>query len=242
MYRFIGRLAVAAVLAAVFMVCGVGAAADAPGKARLVQAWTVEAEYPQTGVAEMDRRVREWLEAHINATMAEVAVVSVHPEYDGESWDMGVGFETVRSLPMVVSVVFETYTNPSRAAHPMARRDVLNFNGETGRELGLGDLFADPERALAIMAEHAPRLVEAALREANPEAQLDGDAWFADGFSPTRENYAALVPEKGGVRVIFQKYQILPYVFGMPEALIPLGLLEPAGPNCALWVDGADCL
>ena len=214
------------------------AAGEGESRARLTSRWTVEAEYPQTGVQAIDKRIRTWLEEHINRTVADVVVVSVDPDFDGENWDMGVTYKMSRPFRRVVSIVFETYTNPSRAAHPMARVDVLNFDAESGRQLHFEDFFEDPGLALEIMSENAPRLaneeMKKKLAKEYPEGLAAGD-WFMEGFNAHPTNYAAMIPEEGGARVIFQKYQVLPYVFGMPEVFFPLDMLEAAVPEPALW-------
>ncbi|MCD8140790.1 MAG: RsiV family protein [Planctomycetaceae bacterium] len=66
----------------------------------------------------------------------------------------------------------------------------------------------------------------------------DDDLWFAEGFVPTQDNYAALALVPGGVRVVFQQYQVLPYAFGMPSVFFSLDELDPAGPDLALWESG----
>lgn len=200
--------------------------------------WQVDAEYPQLGDAAIDKRIADWLEECINTSIADVAVVSVDPGSEGEQWTMAVTYEKTQPSRRVVGLVFDIYTGSNKAAHPMSVVRVLNFDLDTGKELRLDEMFLNPEAALEIMAHNAPRTVADNLKDMFPEQFASGveeETWFREGFEPTRENYAALVIEPDGVRVYFQKYQILPYVFGIQEAHFPLSLLEPAGPNHALW-------
>ncbi len=67
------------------------------------------------------------------------------------------------------------------------------------------------------------------------EADIADAVLFEDGFGPTRENFRDFVLVPGGVRVIFQEYQILPYVFGLPEAFYSLEMLAPAEPRLEDW-------
>lgn len=223
---------------ALFAFTAVSAAGDDAEKVRFTNQWRVDVEYPQLGDNEVDKRIADWLERFINETMADAAVVSVSPDFEGEEWTMAVTYEKAQPSRRVVSLVFDIYTGSSRAAHPMSVVRVLNFDMDNSRELRLDDLFLNPEAALEIMAQNAPRLVADGIKEMFPEQFPSGvgeDAWFKEGFEPRRENYAALAIEPDGVRVYFQKYQVLPYVFGIVEAHFPLSLLEPAGPNHSYW-------
>ena len=207
------------------------------GQASIAQSWNVEADYPTTGNLGIDGAVREWLGRNISERLKEYAGVAVNPSYRGGTWDMTVEYVTSMSSDRTVSFVFETMVSPSGAAHPMSYVDVLSFDAESGDAIELDDMFADPDRALAIMAEHARDLIVRDMGVSAPqlEESLTGDAWFEKGLLPTRENYASLVLIPEGVLVVFQKYQVLPYVYGFPEAIFTLDMLEEAGPNKALW-------
>lgn len=200
--------------------------------------WSVEAEYPRFGLDKVDRRICEWLEERVNGTVSDVAVVSVDPDFDGETWKMAVNYVVCRPSERAVSIIFDIFTDPSRAAHPMTNSRVLSFDLKTEKELALADLFAVPEKALEIMAQHAPAMANEEIKDRYQDDYPDGlsdDKWFMDGFAPKPENYAAIVMVPGGVQVIFQKYQVLPYVFGVIAIEFPLELLDPAGPNLQLW-------
>lgn len=231
------RLGLMLALAALSLTANAGEA-KVEGEAGLSFVWEADAKYPVVGNEAIDKRLRTWLEEHINAMVSDAAVVAVDPDFDGERWSINVTHETARPSPRVVSVVFATYAGSNRAAHPMTYYDVLNFDADLGKELTLGDLFLNPEAALEIMAQNAPRLVKRQLGDLRPDVFPDGaddDVFFMEGFEPKAENYSALALEPNGVRVIFQKYQILPYVFGNMDVYFPLSLLEPAGPNHVWW-------
>lgn len=205
--------------------------------ASVSQDWNVKAEYPVLGIGEIDKAIQEWLGEHIRRNVADSAGVVVDPGFPDGGWTMEIFYAVTRPSDHAVSYAFSTYVMPKGAAHPMAYVDVLSFDVATGEQLTFDKVFARPDAALAIMAEHAPALVRESMTKEEPETAkyLDNDIWFKDGFEPKASNYAALVLEPGGVRVVFQKYQILPYVFGNPEAFFPLSLLEPAGPNLVYW-------
>lgn len=213
-----------------------GITGAAEERATVEYSWDVKAHYPETGVAKVDTTIREWLAEHINEHVRENAGVLVEPDYPDGGWDMAVNYHT-RTTGGALSVVFETVVSPEGAAHPMTYVETLLFALPGGERLEWDDIFANPEKALAILAEHAEARVLETMRGKGDEryAGIGRDAWFGDGFTPTRENYAAMSVEPGGVRVVFQRYQVLPYAYGNPEAFFPLELLDAAGPVRGLW-------
>lgn len=234
-------LAAAAVLVAV-AAAGHGARAADAATAKLNHNLNLAVEYPQTGNKDIDRSIQDWLEEHIEETMAGFNGVAVRPEYEGGSVDVAIGYDVSQPSERAVSFIFETMASPSGAAHPTTRVDVMNFDLESGHWLALEDLFGYPDKALEIMAANAKAAVNEELAKIRPDQYPHGldeksDSWFSKGFEPTAENYAALVLAPGGVKVIFQQYQVLPYAMGMPEAFFPLKELEPAKPHYQLWED-----
>ena len=218
------------------IVFGASAAPSGEGeRGKLKYTVAVAAEYPIVGVESIDGRLRDWLGEHIGDMVDSFDGIVVDPMLVDGSVEIGVDFTVSRPSGRAMSVVFETYSFPSGAAHPMTRVDVVSFDMESGRMLGLDDIFADAGRAVRIMSAGAKAAVEREMVKKAPEFGKEDEVWFDDGFKARRRNYSALVLEPGGVRVIFQKYQVLPYVFGMPEAFFSLEELEEAGPRRELW-------
>lgn len=228
------------ILALVFVATAL--AAGEPARATMHHRVEVKVEYPQVGNEVVDDMIRVWLEEHVSEIMAAFSGVSVHPDMEDEdsSDSIAVDYAVENASPRATSFVFETFVFPYKAAHPSGRTDVLNFDMESGSWLTFTDVFDEPDKALAIMSTGAKKKIGDYLRGLDEvqfaEGLVDEDEdWFTGGTEPTPENYAAfaLVPE--GVKVIFQQYQVLPYVFGMPQAIYTLEELEAAEPNLALW-------
>ena len=204
--------------------------------------WLVEAEYPRFGDEKVDEAVQEWLNKHIEDTIADAKdYVDVSFTEEEAYFNVGVTYETFRPSDEAVSILFIVFSYSSRAAHPSARAEALNFLIGNPSPLGLDDLFAEPLKALEIMSDSAKSLVREYL-VANIDdisekemAEILDDGWFEEGSAPTRDNYLTLVLDPRGVKVRFQQYQVLPYIFGMPEFLVTLDKLAPAGPNEEVW-------
>ncbi|MCD8351296.1 MAG: RsiV family protein [Planctomycetaceae bacterium] len=197
-------------------------------------------EYPQVGVESIDQQVREWLEERLAETVAGMAGVAIDPDMEDGDDGITVEYALERPSDRALSVVFRTSSFPFKAAHPTARTDVLSFDLRSGGRLTMDRMFQNPDAALAYMATHArARIAESLVRTNGDQIPADladdDDYWFVDGFQPTQDNYAALALVPGGVRVIFQQYQVLPYAFGMPTVFFSLDELDPAGPDLALW-------
>lgn len=231
-------------LAALVLVAAVSAGGEEEGgdekrpeQRKMAFRWEVEASYPDLGSEKIGEKLKEWLSGYIADSVAEAKELADLEETKG-FWDLWIDYSFTRPSDKAVSVIFETYTYPYGAAHPSGHVVAKNYLVESAEELTLDSLFRDPDKALAIFAENAPRIVSEDFMKNHADEFPDGlpiDDLFAEGFKPTRDNYDTLGLEEDGVRVIFQQYQVLPYVFGMPSPLIPLSLLEPAGPNREVW-------
>jgi hypothetical protein len=54
---------------------------------------------------------------------------------------------------------------------------------------------------------------------------MSDENWLADGTSPDRENFLAIVLEPTGFRVFFSPYQVAAYAAGPFEVVIPYAAL-----------------
>ena len=205
--------------------------------------WQVDASYPKFGDQAVDSAIAEWLNQSIADIMESVKDgADVAFTEDEASFSIFIDYQTYSLSDQVLSILFNITTYPSGAAHPMNAIGTLNFFAGGSSPLRLDDLFSDPGRALEIMSDNAKPLISEyiategiGLSEEEIAEIIDND-WFSEGSAPTRDNFAALSLAHDGVRVHFQQYQVLPYVFGSPEFVVPLGKLAPAGPNPKVWL------
>ena len=194
--------------------------------------WKVEAEYPDFDFPNIDNHIKAWLTAHIHSLMDNYKDVADADDPE-TSLTVNITYCIATDSPEVVGLLFLTVMDLNLAAHPTASYSSLNFSAN-GEFLSLDSLFADPDRALEIFAEQAPKLLPAAFPDR--EDELEGlDDWIATGTAPNLDNYSCYIVEPDGLRIHFQQYQVVPYYLGMPDVLIPLSALEPAGPNAEVW-------
>ncbi|MDR1520292.1 MAG: RsiV family protein, partial [Planctomycetota bacterium] len=236
--RFIGGLILLGWLS-LEAVAGDGLPTDAEnirgGAGKRIEAcfqWSAELAYPEFGHPVIDERVRaivyDLLAAHA-AQLKETIGPYDHPDMSGPGNGLWIDYQATWPSSKVVSVILRVSGYNPGAAHGWHMKQTYNFSIEDGEELTLDKLFRHPEKALAIFAQLAPKLV----------GEIPS---FMEGFEATPDNYAALSLEPDGVRVHFQEYQVAPYASGLLEALIPLAALEEAGPGEAVWKKSGDAL
>ncbi len=220
---------------AVFAIGSLCAAAPAAERRQAAYDWKVRVAYPETGNGNIDADLNQWLENHVNTLIRDMAGVTLMPDLPEMTGEIDIDYRIARPSHRVLGVVFTTYRSPARAAHPMTLVDTLTYDLRDGSVLTLEDMFGKPDVAVAVMSREAPRILAEYVAATTGDAACDDSVLFRDGFAPDRENFRTLVLEPGGVRVIFQQYQALPYVFGLPEAFYPLSSLALAEPDYALW-------
>lgn len=106
------------------------------------------------------------------------------------------------------------------AAHPYHQLLPLNF--VDGQPVKLADLFNADSDYLAALASFSQ---SALLENKNFDAK-----WVLDGSSPSAEHYQKWLFHPDGLMIIFDTYQVAPYVNGPQKILVPLskfsGLLK----------------
>ena len=152
--------------------------------------WELVLSYPEFGHPEIDEGVKRWLDSHIQDLMARTS--------DGIPVDRPETRTTAEVVyyisspgPGAVSVLFQTILHQSGNAHSSSTLEALNFSAD-GKPLALDDLFADPDKALAIMAEQAPALLRNDIVNDVEDRTLPNrlEEWIAEGTKPTRRNYS----------------------------------------------------
>lgn len=197
--------------------------------------WKLRAAYPALGDEDIDADIANWLEKHLNTLIKEMNDVIVIPDLPAMNSEIGVDYSVSRASNRALSVVFKSYVYPARAAHGTTRAAVVSYDIERKTLLAFEELFGKPDVALEILSREAQNILAGDLKQKKDASSADDLTWFKDGFAPERDNFENIVLEPYGIRVIFQQYQVLPYVYGLPEAFFPLEMLAPAEPNYALW-------
>ena len=64
------------------------------------------------------------------------------------------------------------------------------------------------------------------IKELMKDDEYTDADWVKEGAAPKAENFEVFTLNRKGVTIHFQQYQVLPYVAGMPDVLIPQSVLK----------------
>jgi len=187
--------------------------------------------YPSVGNEKVDAKLKEFAESQSKEYENEVKDSIGDDEEKPESWSTWeqTGFFTAEwPNSDVISIIFNVYSYIG-GAHGQLLINVFNFNLKTGDELALSDLFADPQKAIAIMSELCASKLRQSLGEDADEDMIK------DGTEPTEANFGNLSLTSDGLSVEFQPYQVGPWSIGQQQVNLTLEELAPAGPSPAIW-------
>ncbi len=201
-------------------------------KAAMQAEWKIDAEYPVFDLPDIDNHIKAWLTAHAASVMDDVKD-SADADIPEMLFSLEIRYSVTAAPSGAVNVLFTSLSESNHAAHPSTRLNTLNFSPK-GKILFLDSLFAWPDRALDIFAREAPQRIKEYYSDQKEEL-ADLDSMIAEGTKAIRENYSCYAVEPDGLRIHFQQYQVVPYYLGMPDVLIPLAALAPAGPNAEIW-------
>lgn len=191
--------------------------------------------YPQIGNVKVDTALKDFVDAQAKEYEDELKDSLGENGEKPESWSSWeqTGFFTLeRPSPDIVSITFNVYSYIG-GAHGQIVICVLNFNLKTGQQLGLADLFAEPQKAITIMSELcASRLTKTLGEDADEEM-------IKDGTEPVEANFSNISLLPDGVAVEFQPYQVGPWSIGQQQVKLTLEDLAPARPNPFIWPTAA---
>lgn len=127
--------------------------------------------------------------------------------------------------------VFETFSNPRCAAHPMTYRTSFNYSYTGKGLLAISDLFTPGSGWLEYISAYC-------IKELNAKAKKDGlennEANILEGAGPKEDNFYTFTVNDHTLDIIFNLYRVGPYVWGFQTVSIPwkdlVKMLDPKGP------------
>ncbi len=169
--------------------------------------YTVDAKYPQFGIASIDADIKAAVEGAVTEFKNDTAAGPPPPDSAVTQYEFQSMFDSAYVSAGVVSakLIVSTYTG---GAHRNAVIYGLNYDRETGNQLTLDD-------ALSMIGLSLEKVAETAKAELT--AKLGADIIAPEGTDPTPENYSTFVVSPDQVTFIFQVYQVAPYAAGPQE-------------------------
>jgi uncharacterized protein len=135
--------------------------------------------------------------------------------------DEYIDYRIAMTMERLISTVVTYYQYPHGAAHGGETLIAFDWLLDEHRPLDAGDLF-DPGKP---WQDTLARLAFARLAQ-----QIEPDMLFAKSPDELRDAIAKperWAIERDGIGVLFQEYEIGPYVIGHPEAVVPWSELQP---------------
>ena len=130
-----------------------------------------------------------------------------------------------------LSFLFETFSNPRCAAHPMTYQTSFNYSYTTKGLLAIDSLFTPGSGWLEYISDYC-------INELNARAKRDGlennENDIKEGAGPKADNFYAFTVNDQTLNIIFNLYRVGPYVWGFQTVNIPWNglhkMIDPKGP------------
>jgi len=138
-------------------------------------------------------------------------------DYDDRlPFEFYVSFDVSYTNKYFVSVVLYTYYYMG-GAHGSTLCYSFNYDLDNNKNLKLSDLFEG--NYLNIISDYC-------IKEIIKDDEYSDAEWVKEGAAPKAENFEAFTLTEKALVIHFQQYQVLPYVAGMPDVLIPQSVLK----------------
>jgi len=123
----------------------------------------------------------------------------------------------------ILSVQFDSEFYSVGAAHPGHQSDTFVFNIVTGKIIALADLFTG--NYLQVLSGYSRKALTDQLTEALQSAP-DMDMINAGTDPSDPDNFKTFFPDSDGLHIVFNEYQVGPYVIGRQEVVVPYSVLN----------------
>lgn len=142
-----------------------------------------------------------------------------------------INYTTIYKDNGYLCFMFETFSDPKCAAHPMTYRTSFNYSYTGKGLLAIGDLFTPGTGWLEYISDYC-------IKDLNEKAKKDGlqnnEANILEGAGPKEDNFYTFTVNEHSLDIVFNLYRVGPYVWGFQTVSIPwkglLKKLDPKGP------------
>ncbi len=169
-------------------------------------------------VIEFNQKVNDMIEGEINKFREDIlAHAPSAPITSGSSFDVGYYLVYQGGNLWSLKLNFSGYTDGAPYSYRYSL--TLNYDLEQGRELSLGDLFAEDAKFLKPISSYC--IFELSRRS------IGFYGGFQRGAEPTLENYRNWNITNEGLLITFDEYQVAPYTYGVQTVTVPYSELRP---------------
>ncbi len=181
------------------------------------------------GYDKLKRNVENWsLERSEGLRGLYAQFEEAKKEEAAEGLEVNYAFSLYQSVTIaradsaVVSLLDDTYQYEG-GAHELSYRSGINFDSQTGKRLELSDILSAEENFKEEAKERLIYELRGKYAEGLSEdhVQTVENLWTEEGWDP--EWYL----DASGIVIVFQEYEVGPYVMGRPEVHLPYADFEP---------------
>ena len=140
-------------------------------------------------------------------------------------WELQLHLSLQHSTRHFISVLGEGYEYMG-GAHGMPFYITLTYNSKKKEFVELRDILAD-STALRPISEYVQKQL---LRQFEDSNISMNNNWLKEGTAPSYSNYNNVLLRPQGITIIFDAYQVGPYVIGTPEVEVPASVFRKEFP------------
>jgi hypothetical protein len=134
-----------------------------------------------------------------------------------QMWSFKMNFEILENNNNSLTIFLNTdiYTG---GAHPLNEIKILTFNPDSGKKVIFSDILKDEKSLKNLIVQEFRR-----KRNLSDAVNLTDQGFYSNEW-PLPNNFALLTQ---GLYIIYNAYEIGPYVLGTTELLIPIDAIKP---------------
>lgn len=176
----------------------------------------INTAYPKTASESITMYFKSFVDEQITQFKEDTAWVEDFPESaQAQSLSLDISYTSTQATQVHTYVfVVNLYTG---GAHGMQVRKTFSFNKE-GQLLTISNVFTDQSKGLAVLSALVQKEL---LKKEGTEA-----SWVSDGAGPREENYSSFIITDDAITILFDPYQVAPYVLGAIDITIPVKAFE----------------
>ena len=132
-------------------------------------------------------------------------------------WSFKINFDILENNDNSLSILLNSniYTG---GAHPLNDISILTFNPDSGKKVIFSDILNDENSLKNLIVQEFRR-----KRNLSDSVNLTDEGFYSNDW-PLPKNFALLAQ---GLYIVYNAYEIGPYVLGTTELLIPIDAIKP---------------
>ena len=132
-------------------------------------------------------------------------------------WSFKINFDILENNDNSLSILLNSniYTG---GAHPINDLSILTFNPDSGKKVIFSDIIKDEKSLKTLIVQEFKR-----KRNLSDSVNLTDEGYYSNDW-PLPKNFALL---SQGLYIVYNAYEIGPYVLGTTEFLIPIDAIKP---------------